>query len=183
MEKQNNGSTQDLFDIWVDLYRDTMGRFVEMPGVGPYREKTERMMSGVSTFVNLYTAWLDSSVDLQKVSTEAMFQTYQKAFAGFKAEPGYGGGQYKDIYKLWVETYSDAFKEFLKSGHFGEDQGKLISHLIEFQEYNREMFEENILKPMNLPTKTDINEANEELFHLKKKVKELTLQIKELIGK
>ena len=49
-----------------------------------------------------------------------------------------------------------------------------------FQEYNREMLEENYLKPMNLPTKTENDEINKELYFLKKTVKELTNQIKEL---
>ena len=58
--------------------------------------------------------------------------------------------------------------------------GKLNSHLMDFQKYNREMLEENYLKPMNLPTKTEIDEINKELYFLKKNVKELTSQIKEL---
>ena len=42
------------------------------------------------------------------------------------------------------------------------------------------MFEEDYLKPMNLPTKTEIDEINKEMYSLKKIVKELTGQIKEL---
>jgi signal transduction histidine kinase len=58
--------------------------------------------------------------------------------------------------------------------------GKLNSHLMDFQKYNREMLEDNYLRPMNLPTKTEIDEINKELYFLKKTVKELTSQIKEL---
>jgi hypothetical protein len=54
---------------------------------------------------------------------------------------------------------------------------------MDFQIYNREMLEENYLKPMNLPTKTEIDEINKELYSLKKKVKELTREIKELTEK
>jgi len=42
------------------------------------------------------------------------------------------------------------------------------------------MLEENYLKPSNLPTKTDIDELNKELYFLKKAVKELTCKINEL---
>ena len=86
----------------------------------------------------------------------------------------------KDFYNVWIETYSETFKEFLKSGHFASDMGKLNSNLMDFQKYNRELLEENYLKPMNLPTKTEIDEINKELYSLKKTVKELTSQIKEL---
>ncbi len=54
-----------------------------------------------------------------------------------------------------------------------------MSYFMEYQKYNREMLEENYLKPMNLPTKTEIDEINKELYSLKKTVKELTSQIKE----
>jgi hypothetical protein len=42
------------------------------------------------------------------------------------------------------------------------------------------MLEENILKPMNMPTSTDIDEINRELYSLKKTVKELNRKIYEL---
>jgi len=51
---------------------------------------------------------------------------------------------------------------------------------MDFQTYNRGMLEDNYLKPMNLPTKTEIEEINKELYSLKKKVKELSSEIKEL---
>jgi hypothetical protein len=42
------------------------------------------------------------------------------------------------------------------------------------------MLEENYLKPMNIPTKTEIDEIIKEVYSLKKKVRELTSQINEL---
>ena len=88
--------------------------------------------------------------------------------------------KYKEFYNIWIDTYSETFKDFSKSGHFASDMGKLNSHLIDFQKYNREMLEENYLKPMNLPTKTQIDEINKELYSLKKTMKELTGQINAL---
>lgn len=49
-------------------------------------------------------------------------------------------------------------------------------------ESTQEMLEENYLKPMNLPTKTEIGEINKDLS-LKKTLKELTCQIKALEDK
>jgi chromosome segregation ATPase len=42
------------------------------------------------------------------------------------------------------------------------------------------MLEENYLKPSNLPTKSDIDEVNKELYFLKKQLKELSGKINEL---
>ena len=178
MEKSGSENTQEFFNLWLKIYEDTFGKLVAMPTLGPTREKSEKMMKGFSTFVNLYTAWMKSNINSQSVFMEAMHRMREKTAS--EMEGKINPEKYKDFYKLWIETYSETFKEFLKSDHFASDMGKLMSHFMEFQKYNREMLEENYLKPMNLPTKTEIDEINKELYYLKKTVKELTSQIKEL---
>ncbi len=178
MEKSDFESTQEFFDMYLKVYNATAGRLVEMPALGPAREKSEKMMKGFSTFVNLYAAGMDSNSNFQGVFMEAMRKVQEKT--GSEMEGEISPEKYKDFYRIWIETYSETFKEFMKSGHFASDMGKLNAHLMDFQKYNREMLEENFLKSMNLPTKTEIDEINKELYSLKKTVKELTGQIKAL---
>jgi len=176
MEKSSFESTQEFFDLWLKTYNATMGRLAEMPALGPAREKHGKTMKGFSNFVNLYTAWMDTNINLQNVFMEAMRRVQEKTAAEMEGE--ISPENYKDFYKIWIETYSETFKEFLKSGHFASDMGKLMSYFMEFQKYNRELIEENYLKPMNLPTKTEIEEINKELYSLKKTIKELNLSSK-----
>ena len=178
MEKSDFESTQEFFDMYLKVYNATTGRLVEMPTLGPAREKSEKMMKGFSTFANLFAAGMDSNSNFQGVFMEAMRKVQEKTSTDMEGE--ISPEKYKDFYRIWIETYSETFKEFMKSGHFASDMGKLNSYLMDFQKYNREMLEENYLKPMNLPTKTDIDEINKELYSLKKTVKELTSQIKAL---
>jgi len=178
MEKSSFESTKEFYDQWLNTYKATMGKLVEMPAVGPAREKSEKMMKGFSTFVNLYAAGMDTSSNLQSVFMEAMRKVQEKTANDMEGE--ISPEKYKEFYNIWMETYSETFKEFSRSGHFVSDMGKMNSYLMDFQKYNREMLEENYLKPMNLPTKTEIDEINKELYSLKKTVKELTGQIKEL---
>ena len=185
MEKSNTGSsfesTQEFFDFWLNTYQCTLGMLAKMPALGPAREKFEKQMKGFSDFANLYTAWMESNTDLQIVFMEAMRKVREKTAAEMTGN--INPEQYKDFYKIWMETYSETFHEFLKSGHFANDLGKFMSSLLEFQKFNREMLEENYLKPMNLPTKTEIDEINKELYSLRKTVKELSSQVKELSRK
>ena len=178
MEKSGFEPTQEFYDVWLKTYKSTTGRLVEMPAMGPAREKSEKFMKGFSAFVNLYTAGMDSNSNIQTVLLEAMRRMHEKTKSEMEGE--ISPEKYKDFYRTWIETFSETFKEFLKSGHFASDMGKFNSHLMDFQIYNREMLEENYLKPMNLPTKTEIDEINKELYSLKKTVKELTRQVKEL---
>lgn len=181
MEKSRFESTQEVFDLWLKTYEATYGRIAEMPAMGPAREKSEKMMKGFSLFVDLYSTWMDSNMNFQSVFIEAMRRVKEKTDAEMEGE--ISPEKYKEFYRIWIETYSETFKEFLKSGHFASDMGKLMSYFMEFQKFNREMLEENLLKPMNLPTKSEIDEINKELYSLKKKVKELDSHIKDLSEK
>jgi len=177
-EESDFKSTQEYFDQWLKIYKATMGKLIEMPAVGPAREKSEKTMKGLSTFINLYAAWMDINSNLQGVFTEAMRRVQEKTAKDMEGK--ISPDKYKEFYRIWMETYSEAFKEFSKSDHFVSDLGRLNSCLIDFQQNNREMIEENFLKPMNLPTKKEIVEIYKELYSLKKTVKELVREIKEL---
>ncbi len=174
MEKNSFESTQDIFDLWLKTYKAAMGKIIEMPALGPSREKYEKTMAGFSSFVNLYSAWMDTNVNFQSVFVEAMRRMQEKAATRMEGEAGHETNN--DFYKIWIETYSETFKEFAKSDHFASDMGKLMSHFMDFQKYNQEMLEEHYLKPMNLPTKSELDEINKELYSLKKTIKELNVR-------
>jgi len=177
MEQSALESTQEIFELWLKAYDATMGRFVEMPAMGPAREKYDKLTKNFSIFVNLSAAWLESTVNFQQVFMEAMQRVQEKTAT--EIEGDISPDKYRDFYKIWIETYSETFKEFLKSGHFASDIGKFMSYFMDFQKYNREMLGENFLRPSNLPTKSEIDEIYKELYFLKKSVRELEDQIKE----
>ncbi len=177
MEKSRFEFTHEFFDLWLKTYEATYGRIIEMPAMGPTREKYEKAMKSFNASVNLYTAWMESMVNYQGVFMEAMRRVREKM--PVEPEGEIGPEKYKDFYKLWIDTYSETFKEFQKSGHFASDMGALMSYFIDFQKANREFFEENLLKPMNFPTRTEIDEINREVYSLKKTVKELAIRVNE----
>ncbi|MDO8578061.1 MAG: poly(R)-hydroxyalkanoic acid synthase subunit PhaE [Dehalococcoidales bacterium] len=166
-------STQEVFGSWLKTYEETFGKLLKAPTVGPTREKLEKTMQGVPYFANYYASWMDTNINFQSVAVEAMRKTQEKVAAESPAN-------YRDYYDIWLETYSDTFKEFLKSGHFAADIGKFVSNLMDVEQFNKEMLESNFLKPMNLPTKSEIDEIYKEIYLLKKKVRELTKQVKDL---
>ena len=176
-------STQEFFDTWMNNYQSTFGKLTQVPAFGPIREKQEKMMKGFPVYINLYNTWVESNINFQTVFTEAMKKTYEKMITETKGE--ITTTKYKDFYKIWLETYSQTLKEFMKSGHFTSDMGKLMTNFMDYQKYNKEMIEENILKPGNLPTKTEIDEINKDLYTLRKTLKDLdkkTNEISKTIG-
>ncbi len=183
MKTENSGfePTREFFDMWLKTYNETFGRLAEIPVLGPAREKYDRTMAGFSNFANFYAIWMDFNSDFQRMFVEAMRRLQEKIAADMNGE--ITPEKYKEFYNICIETYSATFKEFMSSGDFVSDMGKFMSYFMDFQKYNRQMLEENYLKQMNLPTKTDIDGINKELYLLRKKTKELESQVKELSGK
>lgn len=177
MDDSNLESTREFFDTWVKTYEATFGKISEIPAMGPLREKSEKMSKGFPLFFSLYSNWMDTVADFQNISIEAMKRMNAKTI---NLEGKAGTESYKEIYNIWMESYSETFKEFLKSGHFSSDMGKFMSSFLDVQKYNREILEENYLKPSNLPTKSDIDELNRELYLLRKQVKDLYCRISDL---
>jgi polyhydroxyalkanoate synthesis regulator phasin len=177
MEETKLESSREFFDMWVKTYEATLGKIAEIPAIGPSREKSEKMSKGLPLYFSLYSTWMDTVVDFQNISMEAMKRMNAK---NISLEDKTGTENYKELYNVWMESYSETFKEFLKSGHFSSDMGKFMSNFLDVQKFNRDMLEENYLKPSNLPTKSDIDEVNKELYFLKKQLKELSGKINEL---
>ena len=173
-------TTQEFFDMWSKNYQSTLSKLTQVPAFGPVRERQEKMMKSIPMYTNLYTTWIDSNINFQSVLMEATKRTYEKTIDDMKSGNICTPEKYKEFYKIWIDTYSDTFKEFMKSGHFASDMGKFMSIFMDFQKHNKETVEENYLKPNNLPTKTEIDEINKEIYDLKKMVKELTKEIQEL---
>ena len=173
-------SNQEFFDLWLKNYNATMGKLTEMPALGPDREKYEMFMKNYSSFMDLHKNWMDSNANFQTVFMEAMRRLQEKITTEMSGDVS--PEKSRNFYKLWIDTYSETFKEFMQSDHYAKDMGNFTSYLMEFQKNNRELIEKHYLKPMNLPTKAEIDEINKEIYSLKKTVKELSNQIKELSG-
>lgn len=179
-------TTQEFVDMWTKNYQSTLGKLAQVPAFGPVREKQEKMMKSMPLYSKLYATWVDSNINLQSVLLEAARRTFEKTVELQINSSGCDKDgkscmdpeKYKEFYKIWIDTYSDTFKEFMKSGHYASDMGKFASIFIDFQSHNREMIEENYLKPNNLPTKTDIEEIHKESYDLRTTVKQLVKDLK-----
>lgn len=175
MENTDLQASHDFFERWLKAYETTYGRIIDMPVVGPSREGAGRLRKNFEARINLHAAWAQSIASFQSAFTEATRKTQEKV-EKLVAE-GVSPSS-KDHYNLWMETYSETFKEFLKSRFFASDLAKLTSNSMDFQNSSRELIEENLLRPANLPTRTEMDDLNKEVYLLKKQVKELARDLR-----
>jgi len=172
MENADLQTSHDFFELWQKAYGATYGKIIDMPVMGPSREGADRLRKNFEATINLQAAWAQSIASFQSAFTEANRITQEKMEKRI-AEEGASPSSYKGYYDLWVETYSETFKEFMKSRFFASDLARLTSNSMDFQKSSRELIEENLLRPANLPTRTEIDDLSKEVYLLKKQVKEL----------
>jgi hypothetical protein len=175
METTDLQASHDLFELWLKAYEATYGRIIDMPVIGPSREGADRVRKNYEATVNLHAAWAQSIASFQSAFMEATRKTQERVEK--LAEEGVSPSS-KDYYDLWMETYSETFKEFLKSRFFAADLARLTSNSMDFRKSSRDMIEENLLKSANFPTRTEIDDLTKEVFLLKKQMKELARDLR-----
>jgi len=177
MESTDLQASHDLFELWERAYEATYGKIIDLPAIGPSREGSERLRRNFEATINLHASWAQSMASFQSVLMEASRRTEEKVGQQV-AEKGAPPSSYKDYYDLWMNTFSETFKEFLKSQYFASDLAKLTSNSMDFQKSSRELVEENLLKPANLPTRTEIDDLSKEVYLLKKQVRAMARDLK-----
>ena len=177
MESTDLQASHDFFELWEKAYEATYGRIIDMPAMGPSREGADRLRKNFEATINLHAAWAQSIASFQSAFAEATRRTQEKVEKQV-AEEGTSPSSFKDYYDLWMNTYSETFKEFLKSRFFASDLAKLTSNSMDFQKSSRDLIEENLLKPANLPTRTEIDDLSKEVYMLKKQVRVLARDLK-----
>jgi archaellum component FlaC len=177
MENTDLQASHDFFELWEKAYEASYGRIIEIPTMGPSREGADRLRKNFEATVNLHAAWAQSIASFQSAFMEATRRTQEKVEKQV-AEEGASPSSSKEYYELWMNTYSETFKEFLKSRFFASDLARLTSNSMDFQKSSRDLIEENFLRPANLPTRTEIDDLSKEVYLLKKQVREMARDLK-----
>lgn len=173
-ERTDLEATHDFFNLWLRAYEATYGRLIDVPAMGPTRESAETYRKHLDATISLYAAWMESIASFQTVFMEATRRTREKLEELAAGEEDKAPATPKDYYNLWMETYSETFKEFMKSKFFSSDLSKLTSSSMDYEKSSRVLLEQNVLKPLNLPTRREIDEINKEVYLLKKQLKALS---------
>ena len=159
----------------MKTYQASYGRLMGMPPVGPLTEKIKTTTDSMNTSVNLYGSWMEVMTNFQVVFAEGMRRLKTKL-----DETNEGGnidGLNDQIYKLWIDTLTETYQEFFKTEQFSQEMGRFMSAFVDSQKANQEWLEQNLLKPMNLPTRAEMNAVNKEIYALRKEVKRLATKL------
>lgn len=172
------GGVRAFHDSWHKAYEDMFGKFLKAPSVGPARELVEKLKQDADSFLNYAGALAEFYVNMYEPGIDALEDI------GAKGADILGGGspeEMRQFYGFLIETLEKRFFELFKSPAFGETLKTVLNASLEYRKRHFDMMEE-LLKETPVVTRTEADEIHEQVYRLKKRVRELERKLRDSAG-
>ena len=171
---------KEFYASWAKGYELTVGKLLQMPPIGPAREGIELYQRSLDSYLKLCGAAFDFYLRTTKPSLEAFASVTTKAQELMKEDVT--PETFQKLYGLTISEFEKRLTELFKADEFVKTLKTTLEASLTFQKDYQAFMEAN-LKGTPVVTRTEMNEVHEELYALRKQVKELTKAIEELRAK
>ena len=167
----------EMIDVYHGAYKQTLGKLATSPNLGMTREFNARVLEGFDAF----TAVTLANAEYQAIVGEV----WEKAFKQFGedmaqlVEKGEKIENIRDLVTFWTRSAENVFLEAFRTERYTLSQGKLLNANMQFRIAQRRVMEE-YLEALDMPTRSEVDEAHKRIYELRKEVKALKAQIKEM---
>jgi len=143
---------------------DPLGRLLEAPGVGYFREPQEKQQKGLQLALEYQQA--------NNAFNQAFLRVALESIQGFQARlMRLGNGEMpkslRGIYDLWVEVSEEHYAEFAMSEEYQSLYGDMVNRLMVMKKHYNEMTND-LLLAMNLPNTREVDTMQERLQQLRR---------------
>jgi class III poly(R)-hydroxyalkanoic acid synthase PhaE subunit len=158
----------------MQMYEKEFRPFFAMPQLGLTRFYQERMAQAMDQF-NLYQVAMGDFYNLLYRPMEKSNRVLQEKLASL-AEEGKGPENFQEYYRLWLKTLEGHYMTLFKSSEFIQTLAETMKATENFMEARQAVLQD-LLKFLPVPTHRDMEDLYQELYLLKKKVKELETKL------
>jgi len=150
--------------------------FAEIPSIGVTREHQAKILRAFDAFVDLRTVMLE----FNKMTTGALSKAVEAVMEALveKGKQGEKIRSVRDLNRLWLESADKVFTEMYASEEYLKAQRELSAAGMSFKLMQQEVVE-MVLKGLNLPTRSELDDAYKTLYELRKEVKALKKAMRE----
>lgn len=92
---------KEFYNLWMDTYRETYGRFFSMESIRPSKEMLDSFLRSTDIYLNMYKSWITA---LEKMSEKTMDLTKHTT------DPE----AYKEFYNTWAKMNEKALEDFFR---------------------------------------------------------------------
>ena len=178
---QMPGMNTSVFNLGEAI--DPLGKVLEAPGVGYFREPQEKQQKGQQLGLEYQEANFKFNQAFLRVALESI-QGFQNRLLGLDGDniPK----SLRGLYDLWVEVSEEHYGEFAMSEEYQALYGDMVNRLMVMRRHYGEIADD-FLRAMNLPNTREIDTMQERLqqvrrenFALKKEIKEIKVMLAQI---
>jgi class III poly(R)-hydroxyalkanoic acid synthase PhaE subunit len=169
----------ELTRLHWDAYERSVGRMTETPRMGFNRELMSKFIDGFDTWVDFRKASADYHMLLAKSSAQAFEEVIKELVA--ISERGEKIDSVRQLMNLWMDTIDQNFSRLYKSEEYLNIQRALSTAVMTYRIKEQEIVE-IAMKSLNLPTRSELDDAYRSLYELRREVKALKKALKQKDG-
>ncbi|UCF92844.1 MAG: hypothetical protein JSW39_01420 [Desulfobacterales bacterium] len=164
----------NIFRTWKQIYQKEFQKFLNVPQLGLTRVYQERMQrfvdeanlfgTALAEFVRLFYVPIEKSLDIMQTKVEEMIEAGE-----FPEDP-------KELYLQWIKVLEGHYTTLLKSPQYTQVLNNMLQNLVKFRNARNELIYD-ALGNIPIPTNRDMDELYQEIYQLKKKVRELSRKL------
>jgi class III poly(R)-hydroxyalkanoic acid synthase PhaE subunit len=165
---------------------DPLGKMLEAPGIGYFREPQEKQQKGIQLAVEYQEANQAFNQAFLRVATESI-QGFQARL--MKVDPAAMPRSLRELYDLWVEVSEEHYAEFATSEEYQALYGDMVNRLMIMKKHYSGITDD-LLRAMNLPNTREVDTMQQRLQQLrrenmvlKKEVSEIKTMLQELTSR
>lgn len=158
-----------LFNIEADREM-AFERVAELPSIGQNREQNIKILRAFDAFIDLRKIDAKYRSVLAGAMADAVTRVMDK-LAGLAGE-GKSITSVRGLNRLWLESADEVFTEMYASAEYSELQNNLSSAGLRYKIEVRKVVE-MVLQGLDIPTRSELDDAYRTLYELRKEVKEL----------
>ncbi len=165
---------------------DPMGKILEAPGVGYFREPQEKQQKGLQLILEYQEANFHFNQAFLRVAMESV-QGFQQRLLGLDGDAV--PKSLRELYDLWVEVSEEHYAEFAMSEEYQALYGDMVNKLMTTRRHYGEIVDD-ALRAQNLPNTREIDTMQERLqqlrrdnFAMKKEISEMKKMLTQLTKK
>jgi len=159
-----------------DFQTGPFAGLAEIPSIGVTREHQAKLLRAFDAFVDLRKVMFK----FNKLTIGALnkaVETVMEALAE-KSKKGEKMHSVRDLNRLWLESADEVFTRMYASPEYLAAQRELSTAGMSFKLMQQEVIE-MVLKGLNLPTRSELDDAYKTLYELRKEVKALKKAVRE----
>jgi hypothetical protein len=173
-----DGLDQNISRSWTDVYEKDFQQFLEIIQPGMVRFPQERLDQVEDRF-SRFQAAMSEFMDLLHLPLKESLRIMRKTL-GDKAKEGDLSEDFKEYYKMWLKILEGHYMILLKSPEYTQTLSRTLNHLEDLTTAKQELLTE-ALRELPVPTLKEMDELCQEIYLLKKKLKDLEKRLDQVL--